>query len=98
MLTKRAAGGARHKAAPVEAPPTREAILDAAEVLFAERGVDGVAVRDLARKLSLTPSTPCSANITSAASRMTSRVGSGSTGAFRAPAARLLSMAPRIPK
>jgi AcrR family transcriptional regulator len=56
MLTKRAAGGTRQKAAPVEAPPTREAILDAAEVLFAERGVDGVAVRDLARELSLTPS------------------------------------------
>lgn len=36
--------------------PTREAILDAAEVLFAERGVDGVAVRDLARELELTPS------------------------------------------
>jgi len=36
--------------------PTREAILDAAEVLFAERGVDGVAVRDLARELGLTPS------------------------------------------
>src|SRR6185369_3774750 len=56
MLTKRAAGGTRQKAAPVEAPPTREAILDAAEVLFAERGVDGVAVRDLARELRLTPS------------------------------------------
>ncbi len=56
MLTKRAAGGARQKAPQVDAPPTREAILDAAEVLFAERGVDGVAVRDLARELSLTPS------------------------------------------
>ncbi len=55
MLTKRIAGGAR-KATPVEPPPTREAILDAAEVLFAERGVDGVAVRDLARELELTPS------------------------------------------
>lgn len=54
MLTKRASG-ARPKAAPVELP-TREAILDAAEVLFAERGVDGVAVRDLARELGLTPS------------------------------------------
>jgi AcrR family transcriptional regulator len=38
------------------AQPTREAILDAAEVLFAERGVDGVAVRDLGRQLGLTPS------------------------------------------
>ncbi len=56
MLTKRAAGGARQRAPQVEAPPTREAILDAAEVLFAERGVDGVAVRDLARELNLTPS------------------------------------------
>jgi AcrR family transcriptional regulator len=55
MLTKRAAGGAR-KAAPAEPLPTREVILDAAEVLFAERGVDGVAVRDLARELDLTPS------------------------------------------
>jgi AcrR family transcriptional regulator len=54
MLTKRAAG-VRTKAAPAELP-TREAILDAAEVLFAERGVDGVAVRDLARELGLTPS------------------------------------------
>ena len=54
MLTKRAAGA--RKAAPVEPPPTREVILDAAEVLFAERGVDGVAVRDLARELDLTPS------------------------------------------
>jgi AcrR family transcriptional regulator len=54
MLTKRASS-ARPKAAPVELP-TREAILDAAELLFAERGVDGVAVRDLARQLNLTPS------------------------------------------
>lgn len=36
--------------------PTREAILDAAERLFSEHGVDGVAVRDLARELGLTPS------------------------------------------
>ena len=48
-----ASGGAK---APATAVPTREAILDAAEVLFAERGVDGVAVRDLARQLGLTPS------------------------------------------
>jgi AcrR family transcriptional regulator len=55
MATKRAAG-ARERPAPVQPLPTREAILDAAEVLFAERGVDGVAVRDLARELRLTPS------------------------------------------
>ena len=36
--------------------PTREAILDAAERLFSAHGVDGVAVRDLARELGLTPS------------------------------------------
>lgn len=38
------------------AQPTREAILDAAERLFSARGVDGVAVRDLAREMGLTPS------------------------------------------
>lgn len=53
MLTKRAAGARK---APAEPLPTREVILDAAEVLFAEHGVDGVAVRDLARELELTPS------------------------------------------
>jgi AcrR family transcriptional regulator len=53
MLSKRAAGARK---APAEPPPTREVILDAAEVLFAEHGVDGVAVRDLARELELTPS------------------------------------------
>ena len=37
-------------------PSTRDAILDAAERLFAARGVDGVAVRDLAREVGLTPS------------------------------------------
>jgi AcrR family transcriptional regulator len=36
--------------------PTREAILDAAERLFSSHGVDGVAVRDLARELGLTAS------------------------------------------
>ena len=35
-------------------PPTRELILDAAERLFAAHGVDGVALRDLARELGLT--------------------------------------------
>ena len=54
MLTKRAAGA--RKPAPADPLPTREVILDAAEVLFAEHGVDGVAVRDLARELQLTPS------------------------------------------
>jgi len=39
---------------PGEPPPTREVILDTAERLFAERGVDGVAVRDLAREMNLT--------------------------------------------
>ncbi len=34
--------------------PTREVILDTAERLFAIRGVDGVAVRDLAREMRLT--------------------------------------------
>jgi AcrR family transcriptional regulator len=34
--------------------PTREVILDTAERLFAERGVDGVAVRDLAKVMNLT--------------------------------------------
>jgi len=34
--------------------PTRPVILDTAERLFAERGVDGVAVRDLAREMHLT--------------------------------------------
>ena len=53
MLSKRAAGARK---APVEPLPTREVILDAAEVMFAEHGVDGVAVRDLARELELTPS------------------------------------------
>lgn len=43
----------RRSAATV-APPTREVILDTAERLFAERGVDGVAVRDLAREMKLT--------------------------------------------
>src|SRR2546428_12693361 len=43
---------------PEAAPPvpTREATLDAAERLFSARGVDGVAVRDLAREMGLTPS------------------------------------------
>jgi AcrR family transcriptional regulator len=46
-------GGAH--ARPV-APPTRELILDTAERLFAARGVDGVAVRDLAAEMGITAS------------------------------------------
>jgi len=38
------------------AAPTRELILDAAERLFAARGVDGVAVRDLAAEMGITAS------------------------------------------
>src|SRR3989449_11304042 len=36
--------------------PTRELILDTAEHLFAARGVEGVAVRDLAREMGITAS------------------------------------------
>jgi len=36
--------------------PTREVILDTAERLFAARGVEGVAVRDLAREMGITAS------------------------------------------
>ena len=39
-----------------DALPTRELILDRAERLFAARGIDGVAVRDLAREMGITPS------------------------------------------
>jgi AcrR family transcriptional regulator len=46
---------AKSRAAPAPLP-TRQAILDAAERLFSARGIDGVAVRDLARELRLTPS------------------------------------------
>ncbi|GIW43200.1 MAG: hypothetical protein KatS3mg077_0482 [Candidatus Binatia bacterium] len=44
----------RSKAVAQETVSTRDLILDAAERLFATRGVDGVAVRDLARELGLT--------------------------------------------
>jgi len=44
----------RREAGPEPSPPTREVILDTAERLFAVRGVDGVAVRDLARAMHLT--------------------------------------------
>jgi AcrR family transcriptional regulator len=40
----------------VATPPTREVILDTAERLFAARGVDGVAVRDLAHEMGITAS------------------------------------------
>ncbi len=46
--------GAQRRAGVAETQPTREVILDTAERLFAERGVDGVAVRDLAREMNLT--------------------------------------------
>jgi|SRR5688572_2015185 TetR/AcrR family transcriptional regulator len=56
-VSPRAAARGRPRAPEVPATaPTREVILDAAERLFAARGVDGVAVRDLARELNLTPS------------------------------------------
>ena len=45
---------ARRAVAPEPAPPTREVILDTAEQLFAAHGVDGVALRDLAREMHLT--------------------------------------------
>lgn len=55
MPSKSASAGARSpKAHTNDALPTREVILDTAERLFAERGVDGVAVRDLARVMNLT--------------------------------------------
>jgi len=38
-----------------EIGPTRERILDCAEALFAERGLAGTAVRDIARQAGLTP-------------------------------------------
>lgn len=41
---------------PSTAVPTREVILDTAERLFAARGVDGVAVRDLAAEMGITAS------------------------------------------
>src|SRR5436309_16099835 len=53
MPTAAAKRRAGHGAA---ALPTREVILDTAERLFAARGVDGVAVRDLAREMGITAS------------------------------------------
>lgn len=48
------AGAAKQKISPNLSLPTREVILDTAERLFAARGVDGVALRDLAREMNLT--------------------------------------------
>ena len=57
MSGRAARPGGASAAVPVPTPlPTREVILDAAERLFSAHGVDGVAVRDLARELQLTPS------------------------------------------
>src|SRR5947209_10521212 len=53
MPTAAAKRRAGHGAA---ALPTREVILDTAERLFSARGVDGVAVRDLAREMGITAS------------------------------------------
>src|SRR5213592_3422704 len=53
MPTAAAKRRAGHGAAAV---PTREVILDTAERLFAARGVEGVAVRDLAREMGITAS------------------------------------------
>ena len=47
-------GRTREASAP--APPTRALILDTAERLFSARGLDGVAVRDLAREMGITAS------------------------------------------
>ena len=44
----------RRVTTPTAPLPTREVILDTAERLFARHGVDGVAVRDLAREMDLT--------------------------------------------
>ncbi len=55
-MATRATAKRRPGPAQEPAPPTRELILDAAERLFAARGVDGIAVRDLARELGITPS------------------------------------------
>ena len=55
MTSKAAtATGRRTPQTAAGAPPTREVILDTAEQLFAARGVDGVALRDLAREMGLT--------------------------------------------
>ncbi len=57
-MTARTAAAATRKGGRVAgvhaSPPTRELILDTAERLFAARGVEGVALRDLAREMNLT--------------------------------------------
>lgn len=55
-MAPRAASRRRPPATAEPIVPTRELILDAAERLFADRGLEGVAVRDLARELGITPS------------------------------------------
>jgi AcrR family transcriptional regulator len=55
-MTRRAKPREATPAADAAAQPTRELILDAAERLFAAHGIDGVAVRDLARETGLTAS------------------------------------------
>ena len=52
--TKSVKARASKRVARESAPPTREVILDTAERLFAVRGVDGVALRDLAHEMGLT--------------------------------------------
>lgn len=54
MSARAAATAARKPRRAAEPPPTREVILDTAERLFAVRGVNGVALRDLAREMGLT--------------------------------------------
>jgi AcrR family transcriptional regulator len=58
-VTTSVAKGKRRKPrarARVSASPTRQLILDTAERLFAARGVEGIAVRDLAREMGITAS------------------------------------------
>lgn len=54
VVTTAATRPARRAGRTEGVPSTRELILDAAERLFAARGVDGVALRDLAHELGLT--------------------------------------------
>ena len=55
-MSVRAARPGALETAGVPPPATRDVILDASERLFSAHGVDGVAVRDLARELGLTAS------------------------------------------
>jgi AcrR family transcriptional regulator len=54
VTRKATATASRKREGQGEALPTREVILDTAERLFALRGFDGVALRDLAREMDLT--------------------------------------------